>query len=372
MMKKRFFTTWDLLLILVMVLLFVTACNNGTDKESPTPNPITIAPTSPTEVAPTPTPVPSSEPVLPSIADVVAKAYPSVVTINTQATTYNFFYGRQVQEGAGSGWIYREDGIIVTNNHVIEGAQKVTVGLADGRAFEADVVHGDPVADLAIVRINAKGLPAAKVGDSSDMRVGDWVVAIGNPLGQGLRAKQGIVSGMNVSLSANQGDSLFDLIETSAAINPGNSGGPLVNMAGEVAGITSAKISAVGVEGMGYAISTNAAIPIITELIEKGYVSRPWLGAEFITVDPYVAMLNGLAVNSGAVIAQVTPGSPAEKAGLKVRDVIVRFNGEDVATADALNQTIRSCSIGQQVDITFINGRNTRTTTAILVESPAP
>jgi serine protease Do len=295
-----------------------------------------------------------------------------VVTINTEATTYSFFYGRQVQEGAGSGWVYEEDGIIVTNNHVVEGAQKVTVGLADGRAFEAAVVHGDSVADLAIVKINAAGLTAAKVGDSSNLRVGDWVVAIGNPLGQGLRAKQGIVSGMNVSLSADQGESLFDLIETSAAINPGNSGGPLVNMAGEVVGITSAKIAAVGVEGMGYAISAKTAIPIIKELIEKGYVSRPWLGAQFVTVDPYIAVLNRLAVDKGAVIAQVVPGSPAEKAGLKVRDVIVRFNGEEVTTAEALEQAIRSCNIGQEVEITFVEGQSTKTTIARLVESPGP
>ena len=371
-------------LFLVVVLLLMAACGGGTGKESPTPSLITVAPTSTPTVAPTPTltltpmptptatPVPVSAPPLPSIADAVEAAYPSVVTINTEATTYSFFYGRQVQEGAGSGWVYEEDGIIVTNNHVVEGAEKVTVGLADGRAFEAAVVHGDSVADLAIVKINAAGLTAAKVGDSSNLRVGDWVVAIGNPLGQGLRAKQGIVSGMNVSLSADQGESLFDLIETSAAINPGNSGGPLVNMAGEVVGITSAKIAAVGVEGMGYAISAKTAIPIIKELIEKGYVSRPWLGAQFVTVDPYIAVLNRLAVDKGAVIAQVVPGSPAEKAGLKVRDVIVRFNGEEVTTAEALEQAIRSCNIGQEVEITFVEGQSTKTTIARLVESPGP
>lgn len=365
-------------LLLVVVLLLVAACSGGTGKESPTANPITVAPTptftvtSAPTLIPTTTPVPVSATSLPSVADAVAAVYPSVVTINTEATTYNFFYGRQVQQGAGSGWIYREDGIIITNNHVVEGAQKVTVGLADGRAFEAEVVHGDSVADLAIVKINAEGLPVAKVGDSSRLRVGDWVVAIGNPLGQGLRAKQGIVSGLNVSLSADQGESLFDLIETSAAINPGNSGGPLANMAGEVIGITSAKIAAVGVEGMGYAISTKTAIPIINELIEKGYVSRPWLGAQFVTDDPYIAVLNSLAVDKGAVVAQVTSGSPAEEAGLKVRDVIVSFNGNEVTTAEALEQAIRSCNIGQEVEITFVEDQSAKTTTARLVESPGP
>ena len=342
---------------LVITFIFMVACGSGASKESPTP---------------TTTPLSISTTTLPSVADAVAAVYPSVVTINTEATTYSFFYGQQVQQGAGSGWIYREDGIIVTNNHVIEGAQKVTVGLADGRAFEAEVVHGDSVADLAIVKIKAEGLPVAKVGDSSKLRVGDWVVAIGNPLGQGLRAKQGIVSGMNISLSANQGESLFDLIETSAAINPGNSGGPLVNMAGEVVGITSAKIAAVGVEGMGYAISTKTAIPIINELIEKGYVSRPWLGAQFVTVDPFVAVMNHLSVNTGAVIAQVVSGSPADKAGLKVLDVIVNYNGEAVTTAEALERALLSGQIGQTVNITFVEGQSIKTTTAILAGSPGP
>ena len=369
---------------LVTTFIFMVACGSGASKESPTTSPTTIAatpsptvtntPTLTSTVTPTPTttPLSISTTTLPSVADAVAAVYPSVVTINTQATTYSFFYGQQVQQGAGSGWIYREDGIIVTNNHVIEGAQKVTVGLADGRAFEAEVVHGDSVADLAIVKIKAEGLPVAKVGDSSKLRVGDWVVAIGNPLGQGLRAKQGIISGMNVSLSASQGESLFNLIETSAAINPGNSGGPLASMAGEVIGITSAKISAVGVEGMGYAISTQTAIPIINQLIEKGYVSRPWLGAQFVTVDPFVAVMNHLSVDTGVVISQVVSGSPADKAGLKVLDIIVNYNGEAVTTAEALERAILSSQIGQTVDITFVEGRSTKTTTALLVESPGP
>ena len=364
-----------ILLLLVLALLITAACSGITVEGASTSNATTII-SAPTQTAvPTSTLVtgaaPSSQP-MPSIADVVAITYPSVVTINTEAVTYSFFYGRQVEQGAGSGWIYREDGIIVTNNHVIEGAQKVTVGLADGRAFEAQKIYGDPVADLAIVEIDAADLPAARIGDSSSLRVGDWVTTIGNPLGQGLRAKQGIVSGLNVSLSSDQGESLFDLIETSAAINPGNSGGPLIDMAGEVVGITSAKIAAVGVEGMGYAISANTAVPIIKELLERGYVSRPWLGAQFVTVDPYIAAVNRLSVNKGAVIAEVTAGGPADEASLKVRDVIVSFNGDEVTTAEALNQAIRSCNIGQEVEITFVQNHSTKTARVRLEESPAP
>jgi serine protease Do len=363
---------------LVIMFILLAACGNGASEETPTISTTTIAVTSTPAITSTPTLIPTTTPIststdtLPSVADAVATVYPSVVTINTEATTYSFFYGQQVQEGAGSGWIYREDGIIVTNNHVVEGAEKVTVGLADGRAFEAEVLYGDSVSDLAIVKIKADNLPVARVGVSAELRVGDWVVAIGNPLGQGLRAKQGIVSGLNISLSANKGESLYNLIETSAAINPGNSGGPLADMTGEVIGITSAKISAVGVEGMGYAISTETAVPIIEQLIDKGYVSRPWLGAQFVTVDRLVAMINRLSVNTGAVISQVVSGSPADKAGLKVLDVIVNYNGEKVTTAEALENIIISGEIGQTVKITYVDGRTTKTTTATLVESPVP
>jgi serine protease Do len=208
--------------------------------------------------------------VLPSIADVVALVKPSVVSIDTE-TTYRIFNRSFTQEGSGSGWIIDESGIIVTNYHVIEGAKSIIVTLNDGRTFTVDpnTVVTDEQNDLAILRIDAGELPALDVGDSSALRVGDWVVAVGNPLGLGISAKEGIVSRLGVSLSVG-GQTLSDLIETSAAINPGNSGGPLVNMRGEVIGITSAKISSVGVEGLGYAISINEAMPIVIGLVTSG------------------------------------------------------------------------------------------------------
>src|SRR4030042_4323777 len=181
-------------------------------------------------------PQPKAEaPILPSIADVVEEVYPSVVAISTEVVTLDISPTPRTQKAAGSVWIIDKDGIIVTNNHVVEGAKKVTVELSDGRIFEADPnnIHTDPFTDLAVVKINATNLPAASVGDSTHLRVGDWLVALGNPLGQGIRAKEGTVSGLKVSLDVDQGQTLGDLIETSAAINPGNSGGPLVNRKGE-------------------------------------------------------------------------------------------------------------------------------------------
>jgi serine protease Do len=311
---------------------------------------------------------------LPSIADVVEQVFPSVVAITTETATLDFFNRPRTQEGAGSGWIIDSDGIIVTNNHVVENAEKVTVELSDGRTFQAgpDDVFRDPVADLAIVKINARNLPAANLGNSKSLRVGEWVIAIGNALGEGISAKEGTVSRLNVSLTVDQGQTLFDLVETSAAINPGNSGGPLVNMAGEVIGINSIKIATVSIEGIGYAISTQTAVPIIEELINRGYVVRPWLGIAPVTVDQSIAVANGLSVDKGVVIAYILAGGPADKAGLRELDVITHFNGEEVVAAEDLVQAIRSAKAGDTVTITFVRGDETMTTTAVLENSPPP
>lgn len=203
-----------------------------------------------------------------SIADAVAAVKPSVVAIDTEVTI-RYFRRSFTQQGAGSGWIISSDGYVVTNNHVVDGASSIRVTLDDGRTFQVDpsAVASDPLNDLAVLKINAKNLPAAAVGDSTKLRVGDYVVAIGNSLGMGISAKEGIVSRLNVYLTTD-GQTLDNLVETSAAINPGNSGGPLVNMSGEVIGITSAKVASLGVEGLGYAISTNKAMPIIQGLIK--------------------------------------------------------------------------------------------------------
>jgi len=288
--------------------------------------------------------------------------------------TLDIFRTPRTQKGSASGWIIDKDGIIVTNNHVVEGAEKVTVELSDGRIFEADPnnIHTDPLTDLAVIKINATDLPAASVGDSTQLRVGDWVVAIGNPLGQGIRAKEGTVSGLKVSLDVDQGQTLGDLIETSAAINPGNSGGPLVSMNGEVIGITSAKIAAVGVEGLGYAISTKTALPIIEQLIRQGFVTRPWLGVTLYTVDQYVATVNRLPVNKGVVIVYVIPGSPAAQVGLQKLDVITLFKGKEVTTADELINSIHESQIGEEVTITFARGNETKTISTRLIQSPPP
>jgi len=296
------------------------------------------------------------------------------VAITTEVIARDLFNRPFTQEGAGSGWILDKDGIIVTNNHVVEGAKSITVTLDDGRTFTVgnDAVFTDRLNDLAILKVDAEDLPTLRIGDSSQIRVGDWVVAIGNALGQGIRATEGIVSRKKVSLSVSQGQTLYDLIETSAAINPGNSGGPLVNLAGEVIGITSAKIATIGVEGMGYAISTEMAMPIIQQLVNNGYVIRPWLGVGLYTVDPIAIFRYDLAVDRGALILQVVPDSPAAKAGLREGDVIVGFAGHEISSVDELTRALQSVQIGEKVEVIFWRGNNRYTTEIIPAESPPP
>jgi serine protease Do len=297
---------------------------------------------------------------------------PSVVAITTEMVSLDFFNRPFTQQGAGSGWILDESGIIVTNNHVIEGASTITVTMDDGSTFTVDqsAVFTDGLNDLAIIKIDAQNLPAVSVGDSNTLRVGEWVVAIGNALGQGIRATEGIISRQGVAIPVAPGQTLYDLIETTAAINPGNSGGPLVNLAGEVIGITSAKIATVGVEGMGYAISTETAIPIIQELVTNGYVTRPWLGVVLYTVDQFAIARYELAVESGVLITQVVQDSPAHRAGLKPGDVITRFAGKEIANAEDMIRAIHLSKIGQKTAVTYWRGKAKYDTEVTPIESP--
>ncbi len=318
--------------------------------------------------------VQSAQP-LPDIASVVSKAMPSVVSVTSEMVVYDIFQKEHRETAAGSGFIIRSEeeyeGYIVTNNHVVQNAQSVQVKLTDGRTFPANIVGTDALTDLAVLKIEATGLPYAYIGNSNLLAIGDWVVAIGNALGQGISATEGIISRLNVSVTV-QGNTFSGLIQTTAAINPGNSGGPLVNMSGEIIGITSVKMAAIGIEGMGYAISINSSKSIIEALIHQGYVTRPWLGVGLYTVDSFVAAANKLSVNKGALIIEVVSNSPAEAAGLKKGDVIIRFEDKEIASTNDLIQAIGDCQVGQRIKITFVRGEDTKTAWAQLRESPPP
>jgi len=314
----------------------------------------------------------SSSHSLPDIASVVREVMPSVVSVTTEMTVTDIFQREYTQSAAGSGVIIDDKGYIITNNHVVSGAEEVHVELADGRIIPADVVGVDALTDLAVLKIEAPDLSHAMLGDSTKLLVGDWAVAIGNALGEGISATQGIISRLNVSLAV-KGNTLSDLIQTTAAINPGNSGGPLLNMAGEVIGITSIKLASIDVESVGYAISINSAEPVITSLIQQGYVSRPWLGVALYTVDPYVAAQYDLAVDEGVLIGKIIANSPADIAGLKEGDVIIDFNDNEIKNSDDLFQAINSCDIGQRIKIVFVRNEETNKVVWVqLAESPSP
>jgi len=307
---------------------------------------------------------------LPDFRPVVAEVIPSVVSITTEIAVSDFF-GRQYTEYVtGSGILIDGAGYIATNNHVVEDAQSIYVNLADGSTFTANMVGTDSLSDLAVIKIDAADLPYAYWGDSTSLSLGEWVLAIGNALGEGIIATQGIVSRLNVSVNV-EGNTLYGLIQTTAAINPGNSGGPLVNMSGEVIGITSVKIVASEVEGMGFAISSDEAEPIILDLIRYGRVTYPWLGVGLSTVNPSLAAAMNLSVDRGALIVTVVANSPADTAGLREDDIIIRFGGQEISNFADLVRAIRASEIGEEVEIVFVRGEATKTTSAKLVEHPS-
>jgi serine protease Do len=302
------------------------------------------------------TPGASPNPVLPSFVEVVEKARPSVVVIETDI-------------GAGSGWIVNSDGIIVTNYHVIEGATDINVILNDGSVHSAESVRSDSLTDIAVVYINAQNLPAADISDCCNLKVGQPVAAIGNALGEGISMKGGWISRLEVTISV-EGRQLYGLIETDAAINEGNSGGPLVNMAGEVIGITSVKLIDVGVEGVGYAIRMDTALPIINELIENGEVVRAFLGVAGVTVDYIVVDIYDLQIENGFLVTDVTSGFPAEAAGIEVEDVITAIDDIAIDSIEDLVRTIREQDVGQEIRVTYWRNNTQQETFATLVEMP--
>jgi serine protease Do len=311
-----------------------------------------------------------NEPATPSpdFRPVITQVMPSVVSVTSEIVVSGFF-SQHTEYVAGSGILIDSEGYVATNNHVVEDAQSVYVELTDGRTFNATIVGTDTFSDLAVIRIDATDLTYAYWGNSSSLSLGEWVLAIGNALGEGITATEGIISRLNVSVNVD-GNILYGLIQTTAAINPGNSGGPLVNLSGEIIGITSVKIVASAVEGIGYAISSNEAKPIIEDLVRYGHVAYPWLGVSVSTVTPLLAASENLPVDRGALVADVVAGSPAEAAGLRAGDVIIRFADKEITSLADLVQAIRSSQIGQNVEIVFVRGKDTKTTSARLVERP--
>jgi serine protease Do len=252
--------------------------------------------------------------------------------------------------GAGSGVIINADGTILTNNHVVEGAQEITVTMSDQKEFKARVVGRDPKTDLAVIRIDAKGdFKAARLGNSDALRVGDWIIAVGNPFGLSNTVTAGIVSAKGRIIGAGPYD---DFIQTDAPINPGNSGGPLFNMKGEVVGIATAIIP--NGQGIGFAIPISTAKNLLPELVSKGSVTRGYLGVNIQDVTPELAASLHIKEAKGALVGDVMEGTPAEKAGIKRGDVIVAFNGREIKNSHELSPLVAATPVGKEVPVKIV------------------
>ena len=304
-----------------------------------------------------------------SIADIAEKVGPAVVNIDTvrmvkqgspffsRDPIFRQFFGEQFkdysrtipQKGTGSGFIISQEGYILTNEHVVHKAEKIKVTLSDGREFDGKVIGSDLDSDIAIVKIDSDDLPIVTLGDSDKLRVGEIVVAIGNPYGLKQTVTMGVVSAEGRSIPV-EGHTYRNFIQTDAAINPGNSGGPLLNTKGEVVGINSAIIPYA--QGIGFAIPINIPKKNIDELIELGKVRRSWLGVYIQEVTPEIAEQFNLPENAkGVLVGDVVEDSPAEESGLKRGDVIVKINDEKVNSPEELQNKIRSIEIGEKISV---------------------
>jgi S1-C subfamily serine protease len=275
------------------------------------------------------------------ISAVAKKAMPAVVGITTVSVQQDFFFGPTRSQGVGTGVIVDSKGYILTNSHVVDNgeAEEVKVLLYNGKTLKAQVLWNDPVLDLAVVKVEARNLPVADLGDSDELIVGETAIAIGNPLGLTFERSvtAGIISGLNRSIQINEYESIDGLIQTDASINPGNSGGPLLNSEGEVIGINTAKIKTA--EGLGFAIPINIAKPIVDEFIEKGEFTKVQLGIRGIDARDFVRTYgDNLGTKTGVFVYQVSPGSAANKAGLQGGDVIVGMGGKKI---DSMRKLIR-------------------------------
>jgi serine protease Do len=351
-----------LLLAVPVAIFLVAGCS-----EEPGPRQANVA-QEPAQVAPQ---IPEDEPV----ALVASQVEPSVVQVNVETASF----GSQGEEGVGSGVIYRKDGYIITNNHVVEGASELSVAFADGTTEHAEVVGRDPDTEIAVVRVDRGDLPAARFGDSDELVVGQLAVAIGSPSGFESTVTSGVISGIGrefppelVADDPSAARSLVDLIQTDAAISPGNSGGALVNRDGEVIGINVAYLppAETGAVNIGFAIPSDTAVSVADQLIETGEVSSPYLGVYTTDLSPGDAERFGLPMDSGAIVERVEPGAAADEAGVTRGDIIVALDDTPVENTGDLLGALRDYQPGDTVQLTVVRGGDEQTLDVTLGERP--
>ena len=308
------------------------------------------------------------------VAVVAHNVLPSVVNIQTEATIrqravdpffdpFGFFGGRErsyTNQSLGSGFVWSRDGIVVTNNHVVEGASRIIVNLNDGTQVPAKLIGVDPDSDLAVLRVEAKDLPAAPIGTSSDLMIGETVVAVGNPFGLSGTVTTGVVSALGRSVPSKEAGRTFtDFIQTDASINPGNSGGPLLNIEGKVIGINVAIYAQA--QGIGFAIPVDRAKKVIQDIVRYGEVHSAWIGAVTATLTPEEAKRLNLRTQRGALVARVFSGSPAAAAGLRAGDIITSVGGKPVDSREAFSTVTATVAANRPIEINVVREGATRT-----------
>ncbi len=300
------------------------------------------------------------------VVEVVERVGPAVVNIAAEAIVrdvdpfFGLFFGPRSRraQSLGSGLIVEPSGIVVTNAHVIEGASRIVVTTRDGRELEAEVLGSDRESDLAVLKVEGRGLPAVPLGSSADLLIGETVIAIGNPFGLSHTVTAGVLSARGRTVPSERGERLFtDFLQTDASINPGNSGGPLVNVLGEVIGVNTAIVS--GASGIGFAIPADRAKRVVDELLRFGALQPLWTGLRLLTVDPELARRYELPVTRGALVYRVWPGSPAAAAGLREEDVITAAAGRPVAAREDVTTAISTVPAGTPVRLTVRRGSQT-------------
>ncbi|HEX6106060.1 MAG TPA: trypsin-like peptidase domain-containing protein [Gemmatimonadales bacterium] len=289
-----------------------------------------------------------------TVIDIARRVSPSVVSVMRD-------------EGSGSGFILTADGIVLTNAHVVGPATTVQIGLADGRQLEGRVLGGDPSVDVAVVRVNARGLPAVELGDADRLEVGQMAIAIGNPLGLERTVTSGVVSAVN---RTPRGFGLDGLIQTDAAISPGNSGGPLLDSEGRVIGINTAVLRAPGAEGLGFAIPITLASDVAQQVVETGRVTRAFLGIGFRDIDPPTAEQFGLPVREGVIVTLVGGDTPASRAGVRPGDIITRLEEVDITQGGDLRRALRARKPGEDVTLSVVRPSGEAKVRVRLSEAP--
>lgn len=371
--------------LVAAALLTTTACSGGAGSSA-----IAHAQTSreaaqqSAQQATQPSQTSNSDDLRTAIRQVAQKVRPAIVQItNLQQQPGALATGGAVPSGVGSGVIYDDQGHILTNNHVIAGAQQLQVSLPDRRSFAARLIGADPQTDLAVVQIQGDNLPVATLGDSTQLQVGDWVVAIGNALALpgGPTVTQGVVGALGRTVQEpgdtpnSSGPFLFDAIQTDAPINPGNSGGALVNLDGQVIGINTLVAGqaepGVQAQGIGFAIAIATARPIADELVANGRAVHPFLGIQYGALTPALAAQLRASVQNGIVIGAVVPNSPAAAAGLRARDIVTAVNGQQLTDESSLAQILNQRRPGDTATLTVVRGGQAQDVQVTLGQAPS-